>query len=63
LGILAATGVVGILFPGLLITANWIAGDKVIVPSSMTGSHYTSEREMLSGSLRAPGIFPIYWVQ
>ena len=28
---MVAIGVAGILFPGLLITANWIAGGKVIV--------------------------------
>jgi hypothetical protein len=63
LGVVAAIGVAGILFPGLLITANWIVGDKVIVPSSVSGSHHTRVREMFSGSPRAPGIFLICRVQ
>ena len=61
--IVAAIGVAGILFPGLLITANWIVGNKVIVANSVRGSHHTRAREMFSGSPRAPGIFLICRVQ
>jgi hypothetical protein len=63
LGIVVAIGVAGILFPGLLITANWIAGGKVIVASSVRGPHHTRVREMFSGSPPAPGIFLICRVQ
>jgi hypothetical protein len=30
-------GVIGILLPIVLIAGNWVAGDKVIVPTSMSG--------------------------
>jgi hypothetical protein len=63
LGIVAAIGVAGILFPDLLITANWIVGGKVIIPSSVRGSHHTRVCEMFPGSPRAPGIFLICRVQ
>jgi hypothetical protein len=62
-GIVATVGVVGILLPGLLIAANWIAGDKVIVPSSMSGSYYTSARDLFVGLLCVLGIFLIFWIQ
>ena len=62
-GIVATVGVAGILLPGLLIAANWIAGDKVIVPSSISASYYTSARDLFVGLLCALGIFLIFWVQ
>jgi len=52
-------GLVGILLPILLIAGNWLAGDKVIVPSSMSGSYYTSTRDLFVGSLCALGVFLI----
>ena len=54
LGIVAAIGVAGILSPCLLIAANWIVGDKVIVPSPVRGSHHNRVREMFSGSPARP---------
>jgi hypothetical protein len=63
LGIVAAIGVAGILFPGLLITAHRIVGGKVIIPSSVRGSDHTRMREMFSGTPRAPGISLICRVQ
>ncbi len=52
-------GVVGTLLPVGLIAGNWILGDKVIVPSSMSGSYYTSTRNLFVGSLCALGVFLI----
>jgi hypothetical protein len=52
-------GGIGISLPVLLIFFNWIAGAKVIVPSSMSGSYYTSTRNLFVGSLCALGIFLI----
>jgi len=52
-------GLVGILLPILLIAGNWLADAKVIVPSSMSGSYYTSTRDLFVGSLCALGVFLI----
>jgi hypothetical protein len=62
-GVVATVGVVGILLPGLLIAANWIEGDKVIVPSSMSGAYYSSARDLFVGLLCALGVFLISWDQ
>jgi hypothetical protein len=52
-------GVIGCLLPLALIFFNWIAGDKAVVPSSMSGSYYTSTRNLFVGSLCALGVFLI----
>lgn len=52
-------GLIGALLPVALIFFNWIAGDKVIVPGSMSGSYYTSTRNLFVGSLCALGVFLI----
>jgi hypothetical protein len=52
-------GVIGTLLPITLIVGNAIAGDTVIVPSSMSGSYYTSTRNVFVGSLCALGVFLI----
>ena len=62
-GMVAIAGVAAILLPSLLIAANWIAAGKVIVPSSMSGSYYTSARGLFIGLLCALGVFLIFWVQ
>lgn len=54
-------GVIGALLPILLIAWNWIAGDKTIVPASMSGSYYTSARNLFVGSLCALGVFLILY--
>jgi len=45
----------------MLIAWNWIAGDKTIVPTSMSGSYYTSARNLFVGSLCALGVFLILY--
>src|SRR5712691_8881591 len=50
-------GVIGALLPIMLIAWNGIAGDKTIVPTSMSGSYYTSARNLFVGSLCALTIF------
>jgi hypothetical protein len=52
-------GVTGILLPIALIAGNWVAGDKVIVPDSMSGSYYTSTCNLFAGSLCALAVFLI----
>jgi hypothetical protein len=52
-------GLIGALLPVALIAGNWIAGDKVIVPASMSGSYYTSTRNLFVGSLCALAVFLI----
>jgi hypothetical protein len=52
-------GVVGVLLPITLIFFNWVMGDPVIVPSSMSSSYYTSTRDLFVGSLCALGVFLI----
>jgi|SRR5271166_2052657 len=52
-------GVIGILLPIALIAGNWVAGDKVIVPSSMSASYYTSTCNLFAGSLCALAVFLI----
>lgn len=54
-------GVIGALLPIMLIAWNWIAGDKTIVPASMSGSYYTSARNLFVGSLCALGVFLILY--
>jgi hypothetical protein len=44
-------GVIGTLLPIALITGNLILRDKVIVPSSMSGSYYTSTLNLFVGAL------------
>jgi hypothetical protein len=52
-------GAVGMLLPIALIAGNWLSDDKVIVPTSMSGSYYTSTRDLFVGSLCALGVFLI----
>lgn len=52
-------GAVGTLLPVTLILGNLIVGDKTIIPSSMSGSYYTSTRNLFVGSLCALGVFLI----
>lgn len=52
-------GVIGTFLPLTLIIANLILDDKVIVPASMSGSYYTSARNLFVGSLCALGVFLI----
>src|SRR5712691_2581171 len=54
-------GVIGALLPIMLIAWNRIAGDKTIVPTSMSGSYYTSARNLFVGSLCALGVFLILY--
>ena len=54
-------GIIGASLPILLIAWNWIAGDKTIVPTSMSGSYYTSARNLFVGSLCALGVFLILY--
>lgn len=54
-------GVIGAFLPIMLIVWNWIAGDKTIVPTSMSGSYYTSSRNLFVGSLYALGVFLILY--
>jgi hypothetical protein len=52
-------GVIGSALPLALIGGNWITGDQVIVPSSMSGSYYTNTRNLFVGALCALGVFLI----
>jgi hypothetical protein len=52
-------GVIGTFLPVTLIIANLILDDKVIVPASMSGTYYTSARNLFAGSLCAQGVFLI----
>ena len=52
-------GVIGTFLPVTLIIANLILDDKVIVPASMSGTYYTSARNLFVGSLCALGVFLI----
>jgi hypothetical protein len=52
-------GVIGTVLPLALIAGNWITGGKVIVPASMSGSYYTSTRNLFVGALCALGVFLI----
>jgi hypothetical protein len=52
-------GVVGVMLPVALPAGNWLASDRVIVPTSMSGSYYTSTRDVFVGSLCALGVFLI----
>lgn len=54
-------GIVGIVLPIALIAFNWIAGDKKIVPTSMSGSYYTSARNVFVGAVCALGVFLIFY--
>jgi hypothetical protein len=54
-------GMLGISLPVLLIAWNWFAGDKVVVPESMSGSYYTSARNLFVGLLCALGVFLILY--
>src|SRR4029077_17874374 len=54
-------GVNGALLPIICVLWNWIAGDKTIVPTSMSGSYYTSARNLFVGSLCALGVFFILY--
>jgi hypothetical protein len=56
-------GIIGAGLPIMLIVWNAIAGDKTIVPSSMSGSYYTSARNLFVGSLCALGVFLILYRQ
>jgi hypothetical protein len=52
-------GGIGILLALALLAVNWMSGDKVIVPASMSGSYYSSSRNLFVGSLCALGVFLI----
>jgi hypothetical protein len=52
-------GMIGLLLPIALFAGNWILGDTVILPSSMSGSYYTSTRNLFVGALCALGVFLI----
>lgn len=52
-------GIIGSLLPIALIVWNKIAGDSVTVPASMSGSYYTSSRNLFAGALCALGVFLI----
>lgn len=52
-------GVVGTALPIALIAGNLVLGDNVIVPNSMSGSYYTSTRNLFVGALCALGGFLI----
>lgn len=54
-----SVGAVGIFLPIALITGNVLLHDKTIVPDSMSGSYYTSTRNLFVGSLCALGVFLI----
>jgi hypothetical protein len=50
-------GAVGTLLPVALIAGNWLLDERVIVPSSMSGTYYTGTRNLFVGSLCALGVF------
>lgn len=52
-------GIIGTTLPVALIAGNWIVGDKTVVPASMSGSYYTSTRNLFVGALCALGVFLI----
>jgi hypothetical protein len=54
-------GIIGVSLPIMLIMWNLIAGDKTIFPTSMSGSYYTSARNLFVGSLCALGVFLILY--
>lgn len=54
-------GGIGASLPVTLIIWNLIAGDKTIIPVSMSGSYYTSARNLFVGSLCALGVFLILY--
>jgi hypothetical protein len=54
-------GAIGFLLPIALIAGNKVLGSKVIIPSSMSGSYYTSTRNLFVGSLCALGVFLIFY--
>lgn len=54
-----SVGVIGFFLPITLIAGNWLLGDRAIVPSSISGSYYSSTRNLFVGSLCALGVFLI----
>jgi hypothetical protein len=52
-------GVIGSALPLALMAGNWVTGDPVIIPSSMSGSYYTNTRNLFVGALCALGVFLI----
>lgn len=52
-------GVIGCVLPIALIVGNLLMGSTVIVPGSMSGSYYTSTRNLFVGALCALGVFLI----
>lgn len=54
-------GVIGALLPVALIVINRVMGDTVIIPASMSGSYYTSTRNLFVGALCALGVFLIFY--
>jgi hypothetical protein len=54
-----SVGVIGASLPLTLLAWNLIKGSGAIVPASMSGSYYTSARNLFVGSLCALGVFLI----
>jgi hypothetical protein len=52
-------GAIGTLLPIGLIAGNLAMGNKEIIPASMSGSYYTSTRNLFVGALCALGVFLI----
>jgi hypothetical protein len=54
-------GLIGALLPVALIAVNRIIGDTWIVPPAMSGSYYTSARNLFVGALCALGVCLIFY--
>jgi hypothetical protein len=54
-------GVIGALLPVALIAVNRIVGDTWLVPPAMSGSYYTSARNLFVGAFCALGVFLIFY--
>jgi hypothetical protein len=54
-------GGIGTGLPVAIIAGEWLTGARVLVPSSMSGSYYTSMRNLFVGALCALGVFLIFY--
>jgi hypothetical protein len=54
-------GGIGTGLPVGIIAGEWLTGAKVLVPSSMSSSYYTSMRNLFVGALCALGVFLIFY--
>jgi hypothetical protein len=60
-GLRLGIGGIGTGLPIAIIAGEWLTGARVIVPGSMSGSYYTSMRNLFVGALCALGVFLIFY--